>query len=148
MQEVLSERMELFRERCAEKGLALTHQRLIIYEAIAATDQHPAPEVIYEHVKRKIPSISLATVYKSIRTFVDLGLLREVNLLHESLRVDANLETHHHLVCVRCKSVTDLPEQAIAPVKLRAELPGNFRAQKFNVEIQGLCARCGSATKS
>ncbi len=77
----LEERMEFFRERCRELGLALTHQRMVIYRALAASREHPTPESIYEQVRQEVPSISLGTVYKSIRTFSDAGLLREVNLL-------------------------------------------------------------------
>lgn len=144
----LTHRMDAFRRRCVELGLALTHQRLVIYEALAATDEHPTPEAVYERVRQSIPSISLATVYKNIRSFEEAGLLRQVNLLHESVRLDANLDNHHHLVCVRCKSVTDIPEDAIAPVRLNGPAPARFRIQRYNVEVLGLCARCSSTRHS
>ncbi len=147
--EPLSARMELFRERCVENGLAVTHQRMVIYEALASTDAHPTPEAVYEIVRRKIPSISLATVYKSVRTFVDLGLLREVTLLHERQRLDANLEDHHHLVCEQCKAVTDIPEGVLTPLEVRGRLPGKFQARQIRVDVLGLCAACSRrASKS
>ncbi len=148
MQKSLARRMDTFRSRCTELGMALTHQRLVIYEALAATDEHPTPEAVYERVRKSIPSISLATVYKNIRSFEDAGLLRQVNLLHESVRLDANLDNHHHLVCVQCKSVTDIPEDAIAPVRMNGHAPGKFRIQRYNVEVLGLCAHCASARHS
>lgn len=148
MQQNLTQRMETFRHRCVELGMALTHQRLVIYEALAASDEHPTPELIYERVRRSIPSISLATVYKNIRSFEEAGLLRQVNLLHESVRLDANLDNHHHLVCVECKSVTDIPEDAIEPVQMNGPVPGRFRIQRYNVEVLGLCSRCASARHS
>ena len=138
----LDRRIEFFRRRCRELGLSLTHQRLVIYRALAASTEHPTPESIYEQVRQDVPSISLGTVYKSIRTFSEAGLLREVNLLHDSLRLDANLANHHHLVCVRCKSVQDLPEEALAPVRLKRKAPGGFRAARYNVEVLGVCAKC------
>lgn len=140
--ELLAARLEQFKRRCADAGLALTHQRLVIYEELAGSLEHPTPELLYDRVRAKIPSISLATIYKSVRTFADLGLLREVNLLHESLRLDANLENHHHLVCVRCKAVTDIPESAIGQVEVKGALPGQFQVQRFNIEVLGLCASC------
>jgi hypothetical protein len=57
--------------------------------------------------------MSLATVYKNIRWFADYGLLREVTSHGLSLRVDGNLEPHHHLVCTRCKSVQDIEEDSV-----------------------------------
>ncbi|MBM3736387.1 MAG: transcriptional repressor [Acidobacteria bacterium] len=136
--------MQNFRDRCVELGMPLTHQRLVIYEALASTDEHPTPEAVFERVRKKIPSISLATVYKNIRSFADAGLLREVSLLHESLRLDANLADHHHLVCERCKSVTDLPHDALAPVRMKINPPDRFQVHRFNVEVLGLCARCAA----
>src|SRR5689334_20745091 len=93
----LSQRMALFQQRCHDLGLACTHQRIVIYRAIAGSVSHPTPESVYEQVRREMPTISLGTVYKNIHTFMEAGLLREVNILHESLRVDANLDDHHHL---------------------------------------------------
>ncbi|MBL8218210.1 MAG: transcriptional repressor [Bryobacterales bacterium] len=141
----LDQRMEHFRSRCLELGLAHTHQRMVIYRALAATDSHPTPESVYEQVKREIPSISLGTVYKNIHTFTEAGLLREVNLLHDSLRLDANLENHHHFVCVRCKSVTDIPEQDIAPLHLNQPLPEGYVLQRATAELLGVCASCAAS---
>src|ERR1700757_4627347 len=97
-----------FRTLCHRHRLAATHQRQVIYETVMSLPGHPSPEQIYGKVRRKIPSISLATVYKNIRTFLDSGVLREVSLHHGSLRVDPNDVPHHHLVCTRCKAITDL----------------------------------------
>ncbi len=144
----LDQRMEHFRSRCLELGLAHTHQRMVIYRALAATDSHPTPESVYEQVRREIPSISLGTVYKNIHTFTEAGLLREVNLLHDSLRLDANLGNHHHFVCVRCKSVTDIPEQDIAPLHLNQPLPEGYVLQRATAELLGVCASCAASENS
>lgn len=139
----IEQRMAAFRKRCTDLGLACTHQRQVIYRALAGSVAHPTPEAIYEQVKRDIPAISLATVYKNIRTFTDAGLLREVNVLHESVRLDANLEDHHHLVCMRCKQVSDVSGQDIGPVKIRGgRLPNGFRVERCTVELLGICADC------
>jgi Fur family peroxide stress response transcriptional regulator len=137
--------MDLFRQRCLELGLACTHQRMVIYKALASTTAHPTPEAIYEQVKREIPAISLGTVYKNIRTFTDAGLLREVSVLHDSLRLDANLGDHHHLVCVRCKAIFDVPETEVTPVQLREPLPDGFRLERCSVLFLGVCAQCAAA---
>jgi Fur family peroxide stress response transcriptional regulator len=138
----LAQRMELFRQRCQHLGLACTHQRQVIYRALAASDSHPTPEAVYDQVKREIPAISLGTVYKNIRTFTEAGLLREVNVLHDSLRLDANLGNHHHLVCTRCKRVADVPDRDLAPVRLRNSLPDGFQLERCTVELLGICADC------
>ena len=106
-----------FRDLCHRHHLAATHQRQIIYETVMSLSGHPSPEVIYGKVRRKIPSISLATVFKNIQTFLDSGMLREVSLHHGAMRVEPNHEPHHHLVCVRCRSIEDLEESRLGPVR-------------------------------
>jgi Fur family peroxide stress response transcriptional regulator len=136
--------MSEFRRSCVEKGLAVTHQRMVIYRVLSESAEHPSPEMLYERVRKEIPSISLGTIYKNLKTFSDAGLITEVSLHHETLRVDAHTEPHHHLVCIRCKSVSDLEEEDIAPVRVRKRLPKGFTLQRISVEIQGLCAKCAA----
>lgn len=136
------------RRRCKEQGMAFTFQRQVIYEAVLDSKEHPTPENIYEQVRGRIPSISLGTVYKNVKTFLDAGLLKEVSLHHGSLRLEANLNPHHHLVCSRCRAIFDLDEKSVAPVRLKGQLPEGFEARRFSVEIVGLCASCSGARSS
>jgi Fur family peroxide stress response transcriptional regulator len=103
---------------------------------------HPSPETVYEHVREKIPSISLATVYKNIRTFLDSGVFQEVSLHHGRLRVEPNRRPHHHLVCVRCKSITDLDAVEFQLLGLRHKVPQGFQVQRFAVDVLGICQTC------
>lgn len=134
-----------FRVICHRHGLAATHQRQVIYDAAMSLPGHPSPEDIYERARKKIPAISLATVYKNIRTFLDSGMLQEVSLHHGSLRVEPNHQPHHHLVCVNCKSITDLDAAGFAPLRFRRGLPRGFRVKRVAVDILGICRRCSSA---
>jgi Fur family transcriptional regulator, peroxide stress response regulator len=131
-----------------EAGLSLTHQRVVLYRTVLAMRSHPSPEAIYEHVRRDIPSISLGTVYKNIRAFMEAGLLREVSPHHGTLRLESNLEEHHHLVCTRCKAIVDLEESDLEPVRLRSPLPRGFRVDRYSVEFRGLCAACAASSES
>ena len=140
----IPEKMAEFSRLCTQRGLALTHQRQIIYRALLETYDHPNPEMVYERVRLELPNVSLGTVYKNLKTFLEAGLLREVSVHHEAMRMDANTEPHHHLVCVRCKSIMDIGAGDLDPVVLRRRLPRGFRLQRVNVEIQGLCAACAS----
>lgn len=133
-----------FRNLCHRHGLAATHQRQVIYETVTSLPGHPSPEAIYEAVRKKIPSISLATIYKNIHTFLDSGLLREVSLHYGSLRLETEARPHHHLVCVGCKSIMDLEEDRLGQVQLRHKLPNGFQVQRIAVDILGLCAACSA----
>lgn len=133
-----------FRRLCREHNLAATHQRQKIYEALMSRPGHYSPEEIYEQVKRDLPSISLATVYKNLRTFIDAGMLHEVSP-HHGWRIDANPHPHHHLICRRCRSITDIEVDRIDPVKVHGRLPSGFKVEKYNIEIQGTCKACSEA---
>jgi Fur family peroxide stress response transcriptional regulator len=134
-----------FHSLCRKHKLAATHQRQVIYETVMSLHGHPSPELIYEKVKKKIPAISLATVYKNVRTFLDAGMLREVSVHHGSLKVEPNEHAHHHLVCIRCKRITDLDEERLGPVRIpvrvKERLRG-FQVTRIAIDVLGVCAAC------
>ncbi len=131
-----------FRELCRRHGLALTHQRAVIYDSLMSAPGHPSPEEVYAVVRKQIPSISLATVYKTLHTFVESGVLRELSLHHGSLRVDPVTGPHHHLVCTKCKAVFDLDEAALEAPHIVGKIPKGFKVQGISVELHGLCEPC------
>src|SRR3984885_1705322 len=131
-----------FRELCADRGLTATHQRQVLYEVMKSMPGHPSPEEVYARVKKRIPSISLATVYKNIHLFFKSGIFREVSLHHGSLRVELNSRSHHHLVCTVCKSISDIDEEEFGPVQKPGMLAGGFLAERFSIDILGRCSSC------
>lgn len=141
------EEQKTFRDVCAAHGIAVTQQRRVLYEVMQGMEGHPSPEEIHSEVRRKAPAVSLATVYKNIHLFVESGILREVSLHHGSQRVERNEQEHHHLVCSRCKSIADIaPEELGANRLLEGKvLPGGFRAERFSVDVVGICSRCQDA---
>jgi Fur family transcriptional regulator, peroxide stress response regulator len=77
-----------FRELCQENGIAVTHQRQVLYEVMKTMHGHPSPEEVYARVKKRVPAISLATVYKNIHLFVESGVFREVSMHRLTARGD------------------------------------------------------------
>src|ERR1700689_186679 len=134
-----------FRELCEDHGLAATHQRQVLYEVMQTMPGHPSPEEVYARVKKRIPAISLATVYKNIHLFVESGVLKEVSLHHGSLRVDMNSHIPHHIVCSHCKTITDIEEKHLGVLSKRQSLPGGFRVERYAIDVIGICAACQKA---
>src|SRR5258708_13101717 len=137
-----------FRELAAKHGLAVTHQRQVVYEAVIASHGHYSPEDIYAAVRRRIPSISLATVYNNLRLFIECGLLREVTPHASTFRVDGNLKPHHHLVCSRCKSVRDIQGVFIYFNRLSRQLPKGFDLSQPFIETFALWRDCPPTTST
>ena len=131
-----------FRSLCAAHGLTATHQRQILYEVMATMPGHPSPEEVYARVKKRVPAISLATVYKNIHLFVEKGVLKQLSMHHGSMRVELNDQVHHHLVCSECKEVTDVNENDLGVLPSLKELPGGFQVKRFSLDIIGVCAAC------
>jgi Fur family peroxide stress response transcriptional regulator len=148
MSDLRTQALDDFRRRCKEQGLAFTFQRQVIYEAVVDSREHPTPELIYERVRERIPSISLGTIYKNVKTFVETGVLREVTLHHGTLRLESNMTAHHHVVCSACKAIFDIEESAVSPVQLpESELPAGFSIQQCRIEFVGLCKSCQAANR-
>jgi Fur family peroxide stress response transcriptional regulator len=134
-----------FREICRETGIAVTHQRQVLYEVMKTMHGHPSPEEVYARVKKKVPAISLATVYKNIHLFVESGVFREVSMHHGSVRVEMNREAHHHMVCSRCRKIADIGEKELGLAGKRSRLPGGFLVERYAVDVIGVCANCQKA---
>jgi len=137
-----TEQTRAFRELCANHGLAATHQRQVLYDVMRTMPGHPSPEEVYERVKKRIPAISLATVYKNIHLFVERGVLRQLSMHHGSLRVEMNSVHHHHMVCSQCKAVTDIEEEDLGVPAPPRRLPGGFKAERYSIDVIGICAAC------
>src|SRR5580658_1517167 len=131
-----------FRLLCETAGIAVTHQRQVVYQVLKSMHGHPSPEEVYARVRIRIPSISLATVYKTIHLFIESGVFHEVSLHHGSLRVETNGRPHHHLVCTECKSISDIDAEELGIGAQAQKLPGGFLAQRYAVDVLGLCVDC------
>src|ERR1035441_8391582 len=90
-----------FQQLCHQKQLTVTHQRLVRYRALMQMPDHPNPEQVFERVRLELPSISLATVYKTLHLFLETGIIREVSPHHGSLRIEPHATRHHHFICLQ-----------------------------------------------
>jgi len=135
-------------ERLKAKGLKLTPQRCAIYKMLMARTDHPTAEDIYRTVKRAYPMISQNTVYYTLSALKEIGLISEVNLGHEHARFDANMDRHHHLVCVSCHEINDLYDETLDRLSMSAENGRQYTILGHRVEFYGYCKRCREKGKA
>ena len=100
--------MNLAMQRQKYKGLQLTAQRLAILDYLEGNKEHPSAKDIYKKVSKKFPTMTFATVYKTLAALVEKGYLVELNIEADKRRYDPNTEPHHHLICTRCKKILDI----------------------------------------
>lgn len=127
------------------KKIPLTHQRLAVYEELSGRRDHPSAESLHEALRRLYPSLSLATVYKTLQTLHDLGMVARVDSPAAQARYDAIVDTHHHAVCRACGRIEDLFDARLDT--LPAPKAGGFQISGHSVHFQGLCADCAKASK-
>lgn len=128
------------KEKLALHGLKTTSQRLVIYEALYKNPQHPTAEKVFEWIHVANPSISLATVYKTLDTFADNGLVRRVASEDGSLRFDAHVDSHNHLYCTNTKEIIDFEDdmlQNMIQEFLNTKQFENFVIKDFQLQING-----------
>ncbi|OGR66953.1 MAG: hypothetical protein A2081_00155 [Elusimicrobia bacterium GWC2_61_19] len=118
----------------------MTPQRAEILRFLDGNKSHPSAEDIYARLKRKFPGMSFATVYNTLQTLISNGQLAEIKIDAARKRFDPGLTPHHHLLCVRCGLIADLPARRQAPPK---GAPKGFKILICNVEYYGICPACG-----
>ncbi|OGS39633.1 MAG: hypothetical protein A2506_05745 [Elusimicrobia bacterium RIFOXYD12_FULL_66_9] len=128
------------------KQVPLTHQRLAVYEELSKRKDHPSAEALYEALKKSYPSLSLATVYKTLQTLHDMGMVSRVPSPIAQARYDACMDVHHHAVCVSCGKISDVFDPKLDAVAVPS-LPG-FEIAGHSVHFHGRCAKCAKANGS
>jgi Fur family transcriptional regulator, peroxide stress response regulator len=123
-----------------------TPQRLAILAYLKGNTDHPSAEDIYRAVSRKYQSMSFATVYNTLNTLTKTGTLRELTIDPERKRYDPDTTRHHHLICVQCGTIVDIPEGII--VDLPGKLARDFTLLGNHIEFYGHCSRCKRKRKT
>ena len=129
---------DLFRER----GLRVTPQRQVIFRLLHGDDAHPTVESLYERAQAEMPTMSLKTVYQTVHDLEALGEVHVLDLGTGSVRVDPNVEVeHHHLVCVECGRVRDLPVE-FDGLRVPSRHRRGFTVDDVQVIFRGRCEEC------
>lgn len=125
-----------------EKKLKLTPQRLAVYNYLINTTSHPSADVIYTDIHVQYPTMSLATVYKALKTLVDVGLIQEINVGEGNFRYDGNSSSHPHLQCLGCGKVDDFKDLSLDNLNSLAEKHTDYQIVYNKVYFYGYCANC------
>ena len=135
-------RLDHLRAVVSKAGVKLTHQRLEIFRELARTEDHPDAETLFKAVQRRVPTVSLDTVYRTLWMLRDLGLVTTLGPQRESVRFDVNLDRHHHYVCVRCGLVRDFESKDLNGLRMPDALKVFGRVVEAHVDVRGLCSDC------
>jgi Fur family peroxide stress response transcriptional regulator len=128
------------RDRLSAAKLKATHQRLTILAAMDDCMTHPSPEKIYEIVRPSSPSLSFATVYNTLDTFAQAGLVNKVASVSGNLRYDSNMGAHGHIYCHNTDEIIDYYDEELNQVIIdffKKKKIGNLKIKNITLNING-----------
>ncbi len=127
-------------------GMRLTPQRVAICRILHESKDHPTAMMIYHELLPQFPTLSLATVYKTLNVLKELGLVHTLGDAGDGMEhYDADLTPHINLVCVRCHRVIDFDEAMIQSVQKAVEERSGYQIQGARIVYYGLCPECRKA---
>jgi Fur family transcriptional regulator, peroxide stress response regulator len=135
----------LLREALEAKGQRYTEQRAAVYRFVQGTEIHPTADEVFTQVRRAIPDIALATVYKALETLVSCGLAVKLTYGDGSARYDGRTDPHHHARCLTCDAVLDVPGRLEEPLLSRLGSVEGFAVAGYRLELVGQCAACAGS---
>jgi Fur family peroxide stress response transcriptional regulator len=125
------------------KGFKATPQRIAICRYALNSREHPTVHRIYIAVRKAHPTVSLATVYKTLKVLMGLHLVQELAFTKTETRYDSNMEPHLNVVCLRCGKVTDMGH-GIEKMVAKAASAARFTVTGQRLDIYGICESCNN----
>lgn len=121
-----------------------SHQRAAIMEELASVTSHPTAAEIYTMVRRRIPNISLGTVYRNLSLLADDGDIMRITTGEGTERFDAVSSNHYHFCCLGCGNVTDLPLSRQSGLEHEVEALTGATVERHSLIFYGKCSDCAA----
>lgn len=138
----LSKMMTEFEIACRKADLKITHQRLEVYRELAQAPDHPSADMLYWRIIKRLPTISLDTVYRTLSTLEKHRLIIRVQTLESQARYEAKITKHHHAVCTQCGAITDFTWDSFDQAQAPEEIDTWGTVVKRNAVLEGICKGC------
>jgi Fur family peroxide stress response transcriptional regulator len=132
-------------EALRKKGYKATPQRIAICRIALNSRAHPSAQQVYNEVKKIHPTVSLATVYKTLEVLRDVNLVQEINFPKGQARFDSYMTPHINLVCLKCGNITDLDDMILEEITRKVISSTRFKPTGQRVDVYGICQKCSSA---
>lgn len=129
--------VETLAERCAKAGLKMTGQRKLILKVLAEAGDHPSVETLYERAKELDPSVSMATVYRTVNLLDELGLIVRHEFKETFARFEVNADHHHHLIDLETGDVVEFQNEELEELKERIANELGYDLVDHTLELYG-----------
>ena len=129
-------------EKLKSRGLKITPQRLAILEVLEENREHPSAEDVYRELTQRYPTISYATIYKTLETLCEMGEIMEVNIEPHKKRYDPFTEPHHHYMCIKCGKILDISLDEVPMLQVSEEVKEKYGIVGMSLNFYGVCPSC------
>jgi Fur family ferric uptake transcriptional regulator len=125
----------------------MTRQRQVILEELRKVKTHPSADEVYEMVRKRLPRISLGTVYRNLEILSESGEIKKLEPGSSLKRFDGNPSEHFHIRCIRCDRIADMPMASDFEIDLADMTPTEYEILGHRLEFFGLCPYCSNNSK-
>jgi Fur family ferric uptake transcriptional regulator len=125
-----------------KKKFRMTRQRKVILEELRKLHSHPTADEIYDTVRKRMPRISLGTVYRNLEILSQWGLAQKLDLAGAPRRFDGSTEEHYHVRCVRCGELADVPIEPLGNLEESVRRHSDFEIIGHRLSFLGFCPSC------
>jgi Fur family ferric uptake transcriptional regulator len=125
-----------------QANLRMTRQRMVILEELRKVNTHPSADEIYELVRKRLPRISLGTIYRNLEILSETGEIRRLETGSHLKRFDGRADDHYHIRCLRCDRLVDLFVHLGVDLDDRIKRSTDFAVLGHKLEFVGICPKC------
>ena len=125
-----------------DTSLRMTKQRQVILEELRSVTSHPTADDMYDMVRRRLPNVSLGTVYRNLEILAESGVVQKIDIGGTKKRFDGNVEVHYHLRCVECGRVDDVQIDTGVDLEALAAVMTDYTILRHRLEFIGICPNC------
>lgn len=129
-------------QKLRSEGLKVTPQRIAIYHMVYSQNTHPTAEMIYQSLREEHPSLSLATVYKTMELFEKIGIVRVLDMGDSMSRYDWDTRNHPHIRCSVCNRVDDLHGIHMESITEQVTTMSEYHVVSQQLAFEGICPQC------
>jgi len=127
--------------------LRMTKQRQVILDELRSVTSHPTADDMYDMVRRRLPNVSLGTVYRNLEVLAESGVVQKIDVGGTKKRFDGNTDPHDHLRCTACGRVDDVSINIETDFEELAALMTGYTIHRHRLEFIGICPQCQGVGK-
>jgi Fur family ferric uptake transcriptional regulator len=120
----------------------MTRQRRIILEELEKVNSHPTADEVYGMARRRLPRISLGTVYRNLEILSECGMIQKLELGGTQKRFEGNVRNHYHVRCIRCGCMKDAPMEPLTSIENAIRRVSDYEIIGTRLEFIGVCPQC------